>query len=92
MELQYLLYKADGTYDLTFFFINKYDISYNILPRIKTKCSSETYKQMMEEVRMKAEEAVHKKREAKDSEDDTEEVSVKNIKYFYINLLFPLRI
>jgi len=28
---------------------------------------------MMEEVRMKAEEAVHKKREAKDSEDDTEE-------------------
>ena len=47
---------------------------------------------MMEEVRMKAEEAVHKKREAKDSEDDTEEVSVKNIKYFYINLLFPLRI
>ena len=93
MELQYLLFKSDGIYLLIFF--NKqtwHHMQYS--NKIKTKYFLElvTDKQMMEEVRFKAKEAAHRKREVKMSEDDTEEVNVKELRRFYINRFFHLRI
>ena len=61
--------------------------------KFKTKYFLElvTDKQMMEEVRFKAKEAAHRKREVKMSEDDAEEVNVQELRRFILTF-FHLRI